>query len=582
MTRATTLVRARVGTRSRLVLVVVLALLGLSVPHSVAHAASVTVMVSASPNRAAAVPLAGTTRAGNLYIFTTPDTGVARVSFWLDDPQRTGPAKQLESWAPFDFRGGSSTANPWDSGTVANGTHVITAQVVDKANVTTVVSASFQVANGTTAAYAPQFSTTSNRAAPAALAGAVLQGTDYVFVPAVAGMSKVSFYLDDMQRVNAPTHVEATAPFDFAGTGSTAAVALPWATTALSNGTHVLSVDVQTTTGVKRVDSTFTVQNAVTPPPPPPPSGFVSHYTYTPIAPLPIGTTEAESVTVNDKVYLFGGFDVQHAPLNPTTRAWVYDPVTNAWSSLPPVPENGIDHAGIDTDGTRYIYYAGGFRYDTSGAAKLEGTDLVWRFDTVTGVYSPMPPLPVRRASGGLSYINGVLYYFGGSTDYMGTPDAGETFSLDVAGGATAWVSRATMPNPRNHIGWATIDGKIYVAGGQYFEKSWLAQTELDRYDPATDSWTKLAPMPFARSHMLDSSMVIDGHFIVASGWTTTAQTAAVTAYDPVTNTWSSMTDLPLARTSATVRAISGGRFIYCCGSAGISTSSGWMGTPAP
>jgi N-acetylneuraminic acid mutarotase len=394
-------------------------------------------------------------------------------------------------------------------------------------------------------------------------------------------MSKVSFYLDDMQRVNAPTHVESSAPYDFAGTGNPATVALAWETTLLTNGTHVLSVDVQTTSGVKRADSTFTVQNTVTPPPSPP-SGFTSHYTYTPIAPLPIGTTEAESVVVNDKLYLFGGFDVLQPVLNPTTRAWLYDPATNVWSSLPPVPANGIDHAGIDTDGTRYIYYAGGFRYDITGAALLQGTELVWRYDTLDGTYSPMPPLPVRRASGGLSYINGTLYYFGGSTDYQGTPDAGETFSLDVAGGATAWVQRATMPNPRNHIGWVTIDGKIYVAGGQYFEKSYFAQTELDRYDPATDTWTTLAPMPFARSHMLDSSMVIDGRFVVASGWTTTAQTAAVTAYDPVTNTWSSMTDLPLARTSATVRAISGGRFVYCCGSAGISTSSGWMGTPAP
>ncbi|MDX6230173.1 MAG: hypothetical protein QOI76_3563 [Frankiales bacterium] len=580
MTRVSKSVSARLSRTGRLVLALVVVLLGLSVPHSVAHAASVTIMVSASPNRAAAVPLAGTTRAGNLYIFTTPDAGVVKVSFWLDDPQRAGLPKQLESWAPFDFRGGSSTANPWDSGTVANGTHVITAQVVDNAKVTTVVSASFQVLNGSTAGYAPQFSTASDRSAPLPLAGAVLKGTDYVFVPSAAGMTKVSFYLDDMQRVNAPAHIESTAPFDFAGTGATLAVALPWATTALSNGTHVLSVDVQTASGVKRVDTTFSVLNPVTPPPPP--SGFVSHYTYTPIAPLPIGTTEANSVTVNDKVYLFGGFDVLQPVLNPTTRAWVYDPVTNIWSSLPPVPAMGIDHAGIDTDGSRYIYYAGGFRYDTTGAARLQGTELVWRYDTQTGTYSPMPPLPVRRASGGLSYIGGTLYYFAGSTDYQGTPDAGETFSLDVAGGATAWVQRATMPNPRNHIGWVTIDGKIYVAGGQYFEKSYFAQSELDRYDPATDTWTTLAPMPFARSHMLDSSMVIDGRFVVASGWTTTAQTAAVTAYDPVTDTWSSMTDLPLARTSATARALSGGRFVYCCGSAGISTSSGWMATPAP
>ena len=44
------------------------------------------------------------------------------------------------------------------------------------------------------------------------------------------------------------------------------------------------------------------------------------------------------------------------------------------------------------------------------------------------------------------------------------------------------------------------------------------------------------------------------------------------------------MTNVPVARTSATARAISGGRYIVCCGSAGGTgtTTAAWMANPAP
>ena len=138
------------------ILVIAVSLLGLFIPGR-AHAASVSIMVSSSASRTNAVSLAGTTRAGNLYIFTTPSAGVSKVSFWLDDPQRVGLPKQVETAAPFDFRGGNTTtANPWASTSVANGTHSITVQVVDSAKVTTNLTASFTVSNGTAAGYAPQ------------------------------------------------------------------------------------------------------------------------------------------------------------------------------------------------------------------------------------------------------------------------------------------------------------------------------------------------------------------------------------------------------------------------------------------
>jgi N-acetylneuraminic acid mutarotase len=553
-------------------------LLALAPPVTTASAASVTLMVSAHPDRSSAQLLTAAPESGLLYIFTTPDAGVATVSFWLDNPGRTGAPLHVESWAPFTFLGDTAAgSNPWDSRSVANGQHTITAVVVAGGQ-TQVVTAAFMVNNAVPpppqpSSYVLQVSTHTDRSASAALAGATLTGPVYVSVPAGSSVTRVTFFLDDPTRAKSPYQVEGSAPWDFRGTAT--AGANPWQTTAVANGTHVISADVTTTTGVSHIDAAFTVTNGTAPPPAP-----GTGYTFAPISSLPTGTTEAESVVVGDKVYLFGGFDVHIACCTPTNRAWVYDVAGNTWSGLPPMPGVGISHAGIDSDGTRYIYYAGGYADDPAGIQGVNATALVWRYDIVTETYTALPSLPSPRTAGGMAYVSGKLYYFGGN-GLDRTLDSSDTWMLDVANGATSWVSLAAMPNARDHVGFAVIGGQIYAVGGEHSTDSSTAQADLDRYDPVANTWTVLAPMPFARSHLMDSTFVSGGKLFTAGGWTTSVVSAAVIAYDPATNTWETMASLPEARTSATAKSVSGGRYVYCCGSSGTSTSTGWMATPS-
>ena len=108
-------------------------------------------LVSSSPDRSNPSPLAGKTASGNIYVFTNPGTGASRVRFYLDDPTMSGTPRRIESTAPHDFAGGSvSTANPFDTRTVADGSHTISAAVELTGGGTEVVHASFAVANSTT------------------------------------------------------------------------------------------------------------------------------------------------------------------------------------------------------------------------------------------------------------------------------------------------------------------------------------------------------------------------------------------------------------------------------------------------
>ncbi|MEX2123342.1 MAG: metallophosphoesterase family protein [Woeseia sp.] len=104
--------------------------------------------VSLSPDRTNPVPLDGATVTGNIYVFTTPESGASSVRFWLDNPGMTGSPRHSESNAPFDFVGGTvSTATAFQTEQVADGGHSITAAIVRSDGMTEVVTATFVVSN---------------------------------------------------------------------------------------------------------------------------------------------------------------------------------------------------------------------------------------------------------------------------------------------------------------------------------------------------------------------------------------------------------------------------------------------------
>jgi unsaturated chondroitin disaccharide hydrolase len=105
-------------------------------------------LVSRQANRSNAVELNNQTLSGNAYIFVPAGTNIKQVSFWLDDPNRTSAPRRTESGAPYDFANGTATAaNPWDTRTIANGQHAVTAELTRTDGSKAVVTAVFTIAN---------------------------------------------------------------------------------------------------------------------------------------------------------------------------------------------------------------------------------------------------------------------------------------------------------------------------------------------------------------------------------------------------------------------------------------------------
>jgi hypothetical protein len=300
----------------------------------------------------------------------------------------------------------------------------------------------------------------------------------------------------------------------------------------------------------------------------------------------PYANAEAQGTVVNGKLYVFGGFDSQKSCCTPTSRAYVYDPATNAWSALAPMPpmngtgSGGVTHAGLTTDG-RDIYFAGGYTSGAGGTGQIFGTKEAWRYNVGTNTYTRLPDLPVDRAAGQLVYLNGELHHIGG-TNKARTLDVGDHYVLTLQPLGTAWRTAAPLPNPRHHAGAAVLGGKIYYIGGQRGHDHGLTtQTDVHVFNPATGAWTKVQGLPRGRGHISASVFVHDNRVFVLGGEVTHGTPARdVTAYDPATNTWTACTPLPLARSSGVAGAI-GNTLYYTTGSFSRTTYKGTFPPPA-
>jgi hypothetical protein len=104
---------------------------------------------SKQSDRGQAASLDGATVAESVYVFAICPAEAVRVHFYLDDPNRAQAPSRTENGAPFDFRGGTDEqASPFDTSTLTDGAHTLTAELVRKDGTTALARAAFHVANG--------------------------------------------------------------------------------------------------------------------------------------------------------------------------------------------------------------------------------------------------------------------------------------------------------------------------------------------------------------------------------------------------------------------------------------------------
>jgi N-acetylneuraminic acid mutarotase len=284
--------------------------------------------------------------------------------------------------------------------------------------------------------------------------------------------------------------------------------------------------------------------------------------------PLPTKRFEVGSTTLGGKIFVIAGESNGEQATKLITE---YDPASDRWRELAPIP-HVTSHPGVAA-GQGKIYVLGGF----TGIPHVGAMDIAFEYDVAADKWQALPPLSSPRASVGTAFVDGKLHAISGRGLDQVTVKTHEVY--DPATGK--WSKAAPLPTARDHAGVIAVDGKIHVIGGRTAGYTDLV-TLHDVYDPKTDAWQSAARLPTARS----GGAIVYYHGLIlyvggecrhpkagggGEGFTENE------AYDPKTDKWMTLAPIPEQRNGFGAGAIGANAYFAggAIGCGGAPTSDG-------
>ena len=184
-----------------------------------------------------------------------------------------------------------------------------------------------------------------------------------------------------------------------------------------------------------------------------------------------------------------------------------------------------------------------------TGTAALNGKiyyidlNMTLRYNPETNNWTELATLPIKNHWGTLVTCQNKIYVIGGSSDiptqvYDPTTDT--------------WETRTAIPSTLLGREANVVDDKIYMISGQLntIPQLFISSSANDVYDPETDTWSQMAPIPVPVSAY--ASTVLDDKIYIISGITGSGEAPGyhkinlVQIFDPVTNHWTNGTSIPI------------------------------------
>jgi N-acetylneuraminic acid mutarotase len=253
-------------------------------------------------------------------------------------------------------------------------------------------------------------------------------------------------------------------------------------------------------------------------------------------APLLEPISEIAVAELDGKIYVMGGY--------PSTRRYVdtvqvYDAQADRWEYGVPLPQPMHHTMARAVDGILYVI--GGEVSTTGFADQGFFLNTVYAFDPAAASWTERAPMPTTRSAGATAVIDGKIYVAGGR------PPHGHDFAVyDPA--ADEWTVLPDVPTQRNHLVVAALDGKVYVVGGRFGGGVGSEMTDIvEVYDPASAVWSRAAPMLTPRAGI--NGIAARGCLYVFGGEGNDANPLGVfpqnEVYDPRTDSWQSLEPIP-------------------------------------
>jgi N-acetylneuraminic acid mutarotase len=253
---------------------------------------------------------------------------------------------------------------------------------------------------------------------------------------------------------------------------------------------------------------------------------------------MPTARSDLEAASTGGLLYAVGGTSG-----GATSAVEAYNPVTDTWAALAPIPDPVYQGAIGVIDGKLYV--AGGWNAPISNIP----TRNLQIYNPVSNTWGTGADMPILSGCSVAGVINRKFYVLTACDGYSGFRKFLHVYDPD----SNSWTAKASPPNTHAYAGGGVIGGKFYVTGG--FDGSNVIAA-LDVYDPATDTWTTKASMPTARRQL--AAGVVNGKLYTVEGSDGTTSLSTFEVYDPVTDTWTTKAPMATGRSSLAADVIDG------------------------
>ncbi|GMH42605.1 hypothetical protein BSKO_10524 [Bryopsis sp. KO-2023] len=210
---------------------------------------------------------------------------------------------------------------------------------------------------------------------------------------------------------------------------------------------------------------------------------------------LPFKRSDHHVAAVGDLVYIVGGNDEAGEATDDIT---IFDPLLNSFSKGPKMPVTLTRFVQVyvpDGDAGK-LYLIGGME-----VADADASGKVHILDIKTKKWSKGPEIITPRSDFCGAYVDGKIYIAGGwPTGFSETLGSVEVLDLEKG---SEWEEGVELPTPRGDCKAAALDGRFVVVGGYYDEENqWRSDSfrdEVEAFNPESEEWEALAPLPNAR-----------------------------------------------------------------------------------
>ncbi|HAQ34642.1 MAG: hypothetical protein CMF74_03275 [Maricaulis sp.] len=197
------------------------------------------------------------------------------------------------------------------------------------------------------------------------------------------------------------------------------------------------------------------------------------------------------------------------------------------WSDGPRLQDPRSGLAAVEFEGA--IYVAG-------GAGLTQPREEVEYLDLALGEWRDATPLPAGLERFGLATINGRIYAAGGYAAREGVRPIADMWSYDPASGV--WAREPAMPGPKASFQLVATQDRLFAIGGETGEGVTYA------FDPEAQEWEEFdAPEHVARRGA--SAVFTDGLIYLIGGARSGAASSRVDVLDPATGEWSERAEMP-------------------------------------